>query len=111
MVSNLAPGDWVLIEQDSIVGLRPSFRPMYAPRHAGAGWANMGDPSDFLRIRGDGRWGALWVEVCALSALCALWVEVCALSALCALWVEVCALSALCALRVRYTVSLPRKIH
>ena len=38
-----------------------------------------------------------WVEVCALSALCALWVEVCALSALCALWVEVCALSALCA--------------
>src|SRR5271156_258412 len=43
---------------------------------------------------------ALWVEVCALSALCALWVEVCALSALCALWVEVCALSALCALWV-----------
>jgi len=42
--------------------------------------------------------GALWVEVCALSALCALWVEVCALSALCALWVEVCALSALCAI-------------
>jgi hypothetical protein len=39
-----------------------------------------------------------WVEVCALSALCALWVEVCALSALCALWVEVCALSALCAI-------------
>ena len=37
---------------------------------------------------------ALWVEVCALSALCALWVEVCALSALCAFWVEVCALSA-----------------
>src|SRR6201984_3080419 len=43
---------------------------------------------------------ALWVEVCALSALCALWVEVCALSALCTLWVEVCALSALCALWV-----------
>src|SRR5271156_387748 len=42
----------------------------------------------------------VWVEVCALSALCALWVEVCALSALCALWVEVCALSALCAIRV-----------
>jgi hypothetical protein len=43
---------------------------------------------------------ALWVEVCALSALCALRVEVCALSALSALWVEVCALSALSALWV-----------
>jgi hypothetical protein len=45
---------------------------------------------------------ALWVEVCALSALCALWVEVCALSALSALWVEVCALSALSGRKFRY---------
>jgi hypothetical protein len=68
----------------------------------------MGHPSDFVRVPGMAQVGRPCVEVCALSALCALCVEVCALSALC---VEVCALSALCALRVRYTVSLPRKIH
>jgi hypothetical protein len=33
----------------AIVGSAYLFRPMYAPRHAGAGDANMGHPSCFLR--------------------------------------------------------------
>jgi hypothetical protein len=31
-------------------GFAPRFRPMYAPRHAGAGLANMGHPSNSLRV-------------------------------------------------------------
>ena len=57
----------------AIVGLGPSFS-----AHVGLG--DRGHPSL--------PFGVVWVEVCALSALCALWVEVCALSALCAVRVR-----------------------
>jgi hypothetical protein len=33
-------------------GAAERFRPTYAPRHAGAGEANVGHPSDFLRFSG-----------------------------------------------------------